>query len=384
MIGEYHGSKRISEFTNAIIPILDKQNYKAMALEVGPTIGRILNNFNSDVAADIKSIHNKYLTKESDGYVNTSFPFFDAKEDAQFLQTAKDKSWTIFGIDQEYYDSYIMLSDKMYSNLSKKIQIANVELYKKTKAKLKAFYDDDINDVENFHAALSKSELYKIFIQKMATEPINIEIIEAMTKSSEIYLLNHQKQWFENNATRITYMKSRLNKGLSNLNFNIADDKLLIKMGGYHLSKGFSPLGLYEVGNTLNEIAEYHGNIALNIGFITRFHMEDNVIKDNYESENKYYKNLKDLLQMGKKDEWIVIDLRRLIKGHFYYPKKYNLNKSIEDLHIRKRSGANIVGLKDKDGKYVLNPSPETVICEGSKLFVLGMKKKIENLLKWE
>ena len=27
-------------------------------------------------------------------------------------------------------------------------------------------------------------------------------------------------------------------------------------MGGYHLSKGFSPLSLYEVGNTLNELAE--------------------------------------------------------------------------------------------------------------------------------
>lgn len=59
-------------------------------------------------------------------------------------------------------------------------------------------------------------------------------------------------------------------------------------------------------------------------------------------------------------------------------------NKSIQDLHIRKRSGANIVGLKDNDGQYVLNPSPETIICEGSKLFVLGMKHQIDDLLKWE
>ena len=58
-------------------------------------------------------------------------------------------------------------------------------------------------------------------------------------------------------------------------------------------------------------------------------------------------------------------------------------NKSIGDLHIRKRSGANIVGLKDKDGNYVLNPSPDTLICEGSKVFVLGMKNQIETLLKW-
>jgi len=59
-------------------------------------------------------------------------------------------------------------------------------------------------------------------------------------------------------------------------------------------------------------------------------------------------------------------------------------NKSIGDLHIRRRSGANIVGLKNKEGDYVLNPSAETVISEGSKLFVLGMKNQIEDLKKWD
>lgn len=59
-------------------------------------------------------------------------------------------------------------------------------------------------------------------------------------------------------------------------------------------------------------------------------------------------------------------------------------NKSIEDLHIRKRSGANIVGLKNKDGKYIINPSPDSIITEGSKVFVLGMKNQIEDLLKWD
>lgn len=59
-------------------------------------------------------------------------------------------------------------------------------------------------------------------------------------------------------------------------------------------------------------------------------------------------------------------------------------NKSIQDLHVRKRSGANIVGLKTKDGEYKLNPSPETIICEGSKLFVLGMNHQIEDLKKWD
>lgn len=59
-------------------------------------------------------------------------------------------------------------------------------------------------------------------------------------------------------------------------------------------------------------------------------------------------------------------------------------NKSIADLHIRRRSGANIIGLKNKDGEYILNPSPEEIIGEGSKVFVLGMKHQVEKLLKWE
>lgn len=59
-------------------------------------------------------------------------------------------------------------------------------------------------------------------------------------------------------------------------------------------------------------------------------------------------------------------------------------NKSIEDLHVRKRSGANIVGLKTKEGEYILNPAPQTIINEGSKLFVLGMVDQIQDLLKWD
>ena len=59
-------------------------------------------------------------------------------------------------------------------------------------------------------------------------------------------------------------------------------------------------------------------------------------------------------------------------------------DKSIQDLEIRKRCGANIVGLKTNSGSYVLNPSPTERITEGSKLFVLGMSEQIEILKEWK
>ncbi len=332
MLGEYHGSKRISEFTNAIIPILNNLNYKAMALEVGPTTGKILNGLEGNVETELKVLHNEYLTKESDGYVNTPFPFFDYKEDAQFLKTAKDNSWNVFGIDQEFYDSYVMLSDHMFNNLTSVLKEQYREIYSKAISELKQFYINDREDKENLHVALSQSELFKDFITAMSSEPNNIEVIDALKKSSAIYMLYNKRQWYENNTTRIKYMKRQLRKGLENIGFDLEKDKMLIKMGGYHLSKGFSPLGIYEVGNTLNEVAEFNGNAALNISFFTRFYMEDDQLKDNAYSENRYYKNHKALVSMGKKDQWVVIDLRPLIKGYHYYPKRFNLNRQLAEL----------------------------------------------------
>ncbi|BAO77690.1 hypothetical protein [Winogradskyella sp. PG-2] len=332
MLGEYHGSKRISEFTNAIIPILDSLNYKAMALEVGPTIGKVLNRLEGDIENEIKHIHEKYLTRDSDGYINIPFPFFDSKEDVRFLKNAKDNSWNIFGIDQEYYDSYIMLVDIMFNNLSEDLKKQHKDLYSRMRSELKQFYKNDQSDKENLHRALSKSKLFKEFLKEMGSEANNIEVIDALKKSSAIYMLYNKRQWYENNATRIKYMKSQLKKGLDNLDFNIEKDKLLIKMGGYHLSKGFSPLGVYEVGNTLNELAEFYGNTTLNIGFKTRFHMEDGQLQDNSISENIYYKNHKPIIEMGKENQWVVIDLRPLIKGYHYYPIRFNLNEQLAKL----------------------------------------------------
>lgn len=54
--------------------------------------------------------------------------------------------------------------------------------------------------------------------------------------------------------------------------------------------------------------------------------------------------------------------------------------RSIRDLNVRKSWGANIVGFKTESGEYVFNPSPDTKIQKGSKLFVLGTNQEISNM----
>ena len=57
-------------------------------------------------------------------------------------------------------------------------------------------------------------------------------------------------------------------------------------------------------------------------------------------------------------------------------------NKSIKDLDIRNLTGANVIGLKNKMGEFLINPSPDTKIEAHTKLFVLGSKIEIEKFKK--
>jgi voltage-gated potassium channel len=55
-------------------------------------------------------------------------------------------------------------------------------------------------------------------------------------------------------------------------------------------------------------------------------------------------------------------------------------NKSIRELEIRNKSGANIIGFKTGNGDYVINPSADTKIIPDAKLFVLGTSEQILKL----
>ena len=57
-------------------------------------------------------------------------------------------------------------------------------------------------------------------------------------------------------------------------------------------------------------------------------------------------------------------------------------HKSIRDLDIRNRTGANIIGLRMNDGRYVINPPADTLIDPDAKLILLGSQKQIQDIQK--
>lgn len=54
--------------------------------------------------------------------------------------------------------------------------------------------------------------------------------------------------------------------------------------------------------------------------------------------------------------------------------------RTIGEYAIRRKTGANIIGFKTPDGRYILNPKPDTKVIPGSKLFVLGTPDQIKNM----
>jgi voltage-gated potassium channel len=52
-------------------------------------------------------------------------------------------------------------------------------------------------------------------------------------------------------------------------------------------------------------------------------------------------------------------------------------NKTIRELEIRNKTGANIIGFKKANGDYVINPPPDTLMLPDAKLFVLGTQEQV-------
>ncbi len=76
------------------------------------------------------------------------------------------------------------------------------------------------------------------------------------------------------------------------------------------------------------------------------------------------------LLQQAKDVQLMEIDCSKLAVE--------NYKKTIRELRLREKSGANLVGIKTGEGAYLFNPSPDIEITPADKLFVLGSPVQIE------
>lgn len=61
------------------------------------------------------------------------------------------------------------------------------------------------------------------------------------------------------------------------------------------------------------------------------------------------------------------------------FSEKYK-DSTISEIQIRKKTGANIVGFKNSQGEFIINPLPDTKLKPNTKLFVLGTPEQINKM----
>jgi voltage-gated potassium channel len=55
-------------------------------------------------------------------------------------------------------------------------------------------------------------------------------------------------------------------------------------------------------------------------------------------------------------------------------------NKSLREIMSWKKTGVNCIGIKDAEGKFIINPPEDTIINERMKIMVLGTRMQIEQM----
>ena len=55
-------------------------------------------------------------------------------------------------------------------------------------------------------------------------------------------------------------------------------------------------------------------------------------------------------------------------------------DKSLLEVMTWKKTGVNCIGIKNKEGKFVINPPESTIIAQGMKVIVLGTRQQIEEM----
>lgn len=71
------------------------------------------------------------------------------------------------------------------------------------------------------------------------------------------------------------------------------------------------------------------------------------------------------------------INLEEILIEKLYDTSKI---KTIRDLDLRKKTGCNVIGYKNEEGEYLINPEADLKLMPNSKIIVLGRPEQIQKL----
>ncbi|MCH2215095.1 MAG: hypothetical protein MK086_08000 [Flavobacteriales bacterium] len=355
--GEYHGSKRTSEFFKAILPLAKSSGYDFFGLEVGYGAVQLLEkaSINSDsVILNLRKLNTEYLI-ESNKRNYTPVPFFSGVSDAEFLAEAAALDFELVGLDQEFKFGLLALLDLMFDNCNDEQKRYLNQEFESARDTLALYYQMELNyynktseDNKRFALLFHDSVFLNDFLEKVSsTNKENHRIAQSIEDSIEIYYQGNLRNYWKSNDLRSKSFVNNFRRGLTDENFDFSKDKMIIKTGGLHAAVGMNNYSMFDLGNTIYELSRFYGHSSVHLDALSRFTIDDDTLRDVMEESGSwYFKNFKELIQMGDQNEWTIIDLRSM-KDDVFYQRKYLLQEST--LNYFKRYDLVIIPPADED-----------------------------------
>jgi|TARA_B110000259_G_scaffold49784_1_gene58411 hypothetical protein len=305
VLGEEHFSAKVSEFTNAIIPILSKENFKYFVAEIGPNSASKISN----IIKENKSLY-KFNSEINNLVGEVPVPFFDGIEDETFLKNAINRGFEIWGIDQEYLASQIFLIDEIYNLSENKSKLYTS--YKKTKDYLiTETKKGRENNKYKLFTELSNSSMVNNFFENTESTNRKVQkIISDLKDSWEVYRLREINDIYSSYHKRVNMLKSNFIDYYSQAIKTDTLPKAIIKIGGVHAAKGRSLHNIFDVGNFIMELANFNRQKSTSVLiFPSAYINENDSIESNIDKEDEIF--IKPLLNEAE-GRWILIDLKKI------------------------------------------------------------------------
>lgn len=310
-LGERHNSEATSQLVHALLPILDTTGYKHFAIEVGPHSAKKLVQLSTPIeetGEKLSKFISKYAGKED---FQKPIPFFGAISDAQFLKTARAHHMELWGLDQEYYYSTTYFMDELLTYAINNPEYENIKVaHEKAKTIIKRWsaVDEDENSDIDFFKEIQKDATVQAYLSYFRNMETTKPIINDLEISWDIY-----SRWRDDShADRISYMRTNFMNSYTKALEKEKEPKVLLKFGSLHTSKILTG-SCYDLGDLVTQLAIQNGTQATTINSWHRYYVDSDGTEIDYlEKYSSYYKRLRFFMELAKKNQWAIINLKSI------------------------------------------------------------------------
>ncbi len=314
LVGEDHITREIPRFTAAVCDAMAVDGLTAMAVEAGPLAAKIVADSlgKQDRLARMSALVRKYPD---------SVAFLDDRQENDLVEHCAEAShradFHFWGIDQEFFGSGGWILDSILATKPGPHAAAAVRALKAEEQRDSALAKQTGNPGNLFLIAASDAELSAVqsLLKKEGSKQAN-ELFSELTVSHEIYREN-QKGWSDANARRARLLKQNFQRDITSAGPN---QRVLIKLGDWHLYKGLNPLNQLDLGDYIAEIADVNGAKSLHIcvlgakGVHSLYggYRRPPKLQPFVMDQDPSYTWLKPAIDNQVKSGWTMYDLRRL------------------------------------------------------------------------